>query len=595
MSQARAEGAGSEPGPAERQLAAQRRVLDLIAGGAPLDATLEAVTAMVEAVLPGVPCSILLLDDSGAKLRVAAAASLPPAYNQAVEGLPVREGAGACGTAASRRELVVVEDIATDPLWRDYRDETLPHGLRACTSLPILSSRGAALGTIALYYRVPRRPAEAHLELARAAASLSCIAIERASADARKRDAVERFELISRATNDVVWDLDLANGALWWNDAYYERFGYRREETKPGLESWSDFIHPDERAAVVAEREAREGAACCWIGVRSPLALQVGLEEQALRAGLPAGRLVQEVVVGSAAAERRAQPLQRACGGEHHAHRVPGFGDGVAEGVQARLPLGAVRVERREDDAGRAEHDRERPRPRDADAERAGGLVARAPDLGRLARGRQPFAGELERLQHLLAPAPVRDVEEQRAGGVRAVDRLLAREPVADVVLRQQHPADPREGLGLVVAQPEELRRREAGQGAVASQRDQALEPDALFDLRALGGRALVVPEDRRADRVAVLVEHDEPVHLPRPADRRGLDGEVCERALRRGPPGLGVLLRPAGPRRRERVGALGPRQDLACRRERERLHSARADVDSDERGHAPSAAYTSS
>ena len=39
---------------------------------------------------------------------------------------------------------------------------------------------------------------------------------------------------------------------------------------------------------------------------------------------------------------------------------------------------------------------------------------------------------------------------------------------------------------------------------AVAGQRDEPLEPDALLDLGALGRRALVVPEDRRAQDASV-------------------------------------------------------------------------------------------
>ena len=41
-----------------------------------------------------------------------------------------------------------------------------------------------------------------------------------------------------------------------------------------------------------------------------------------------------------------------------------------------------------------------------------------------------------------------------------------------------------------------------------------SLEPDRVLDLGALGLRSLVVPQDRRADDVVVVVERDEAVHL---------------------------------------------------------------------------------
>ena len=120
-----------------------------------------------------------------------------------------------------------------------------------------------------------------------------------------------------------------------------------------------------------------------------------------------------------------------------------------------------------------------------------------------------------------------RDVEEQRPRRVGDVDRALAGEPQPHVVLRQQHVRDPRVDVGLVAAQPEELRRREAGQRAVAGQRDQPLEPDPRLDLRALLAGALVVPEDRRPQHPLVGVEARRarasgPRGRSRPARRRG-------------------------------------------------------------------------
>ena len=311
------------------------------------------------------------------------------------------------------------------------------------------------------------------------------------------------------------------------------------------------------------ERQADEGAAGIRVGVRRPLALQVRLEEESLRARLPALRLGEQLLVRRVA-EGVVQPLQRARGREHHAHRVPGARNRVAEDVQPRLGLGPVFGQRGEDDAGRAENDGERARPVDADAERSRSLVARCADRRALVRRRQPLGRQLERLEHLVAPAAVRDVEEERARRVRDVDRALARQPQPDVVLRQQDVRDPRIRLGLVVPQPEELRRREAGQRAVPGQLDQPLEADALLDLGALGRGALVVPEDRRAQHLLVLVERDEAVHLAGEADRRGLDVEVGERGLGRAPPVLRILLGPAGPGDRERVLALCATDDLA-------------------------------
>ena len=244
------------------------------------------------------------------------------------------------------------------------------------------------------------------------------------------------------------------------------------------------------------------------------LAREVGQEDDAAGARGSRRGFVHQLLERHARRERVARPLQRARGREHHSHRVPGARHRVAEHVHARLRIGLVGGQRGEHDAGGPEHERDGPGPLDSDAERRGGAVARARgdgnavrraarDLGRLERARHPLLGQLERLQDGGREAALGDVEEQRARGVCHVDRALAAEPQPHVVLGQQDVPDARVGRGLVLAQPEQLGGGEARQRAVSGQRDQALEPDALLDLGALGGRALVVPEDRRAQHAA--------------------------------------------------------------------------------------------
>ncbi len=233
-------------------LEGQKRVVEAIASRAPIAETLKAIAAAVEVQFPDLLCSILLTDDAGTHLHSVAADSLPAEYNQAVEGIAVGPSMASFGAAAHRRELVVVTDIATDPLWRDFRDIALRHGLKACWSHPILSPSGQLLGTFAMYFREPRAPSALHLDAIRSAASLAGIAIERHRADEHLERANERFKLVSKATNDVVWDWDLAGNTLWWSEALETLFGYDRDELEPGIESWTTRVHPDDHDRVVS-------------------------------------------------------------------------------------------------------------------------------------------------------------------------------------------------------------------------------------------------------------------------------------------------------------------------------------------------------
>jgi GAF domain-containing protein len=111
--------------------------------------------------------SILLLDEAGKQLWHGAAPSLPSEYCEAINGIEIGPSVGSCGTAAYLDRAVYVTDIASDHLWRDYRDLADQHGLRACWSTPIHDAGGLLLGTFAVYHPTPRSPTPDEVEAIR--------------------------------------------------------------------------------------------------------------------------------------------------------------------------------------------------------------------------------------------------------------------------------------------------------------------------------------------------------------------------------------------------------------------------------------------
>ncbi len=74
---------------------------------------------------------------------------------------------------------------------------------------------------------------------------------QRKKAEEALRESEARFHLIARATNDAVWDWDLASDALWWNERFKTMFGYKNEEIEPGIGSWSSRIHSEDKERVL--------------------------------------------------------------------------------------------------------------------------------------------------------------------------------------------------------------------------------------------------------------------------------------------------------------------------------------------------------
>jgi len=188
----------------------QRKVLERAIRGDGLVSSMKLLCREIEQALKEdrALCSILLLD--GQRLKHCAAPSLPQAYCEAIDGVIIGEGIGSCGTALFRREQVVVTDIATDPLWQNFRDLALSNGLGACWSNPIIASDGTVLASFAIYYPGQRSPSRMHLYLIEAFSALALLVIDHyrlAEQQARLTAALGKINARLSAVMQVIPDV----------------------------------------------------------------------------------------------------------------------------------------------------------------------------------------------------------------------------------------------------------------------------------------------------------------------------------------------------------------------------------------------------
>jgi PAS domain S-box-containing protein len=88
---------------------------------------------------------------------------------------------------------------------------------------------------------------------------------ERRQVEEQLRKSEERFQLATRATQDVVWDWDIAGNSGWRNENFQNLFGYAPGELEPGSDAWRNRIHAQDRERVLAGvRAAIAGTAQTW-------------------------------------------------------------------------------------------------------------------------------------------------------------------------------------------------------------------------------------------------------------------------------------------------------------------------------------------
>ena len=231
--------------------AGETRILEMIAKGEALVPILNAMCRLVEEMSSGSLATILLLDGEGKRLRHAAAPSLPASYTEGMGAIAIGPSVGSCGTAAYRREPVIVADIATDPLWTDYRDLPLAHGLRASWSTPIFSSAGCVLGTFAILSREPGSPAPLHHHIIEQITHLAAVAIERERTGSALRQSEERFRRMADAIPEVIWFAALAPMKVLYVSPSFERiWGVPVEDLYQNPRLWIEAIHPGDRERV---------------------------------------------------------------------------------------------------------------------------------------------------------------------------------------------------------------------------------------------------------------------------------------------------------------------------------------------------------
>jgi len=223
----------------------------MLARGEPTSAILAGVVRLVESASLGLRASILVLDEDRLTLRHAAAVSLPRSYTELIDGAKIGPDAFSCGTAAWRRELVLIADIEADPLGAPFRASALAHGLRACWSMPMLSSDGRVLGAFGIYAAEPRTPTKSELELLKRCSNVTSIAIERSqSEEALRRSEAYRAEA-ERLSRTGSFGYDIQSREFTLSDGICEIIGFP-SKPRPTLEQIAGRIHNDDRERVAA-------------------------------------------------------------------------------------------------------------------------------------------------------------------------------------------------------------------------------------------------------------------------------------------------------------------------------------------------------
>ncbi len=231
----------------ERQMS---KILKEIALGQNYERVLAMLLEVAENLFPGMTASLLTVDETGKRLRPKGKSHLPDYFVQAIDGTPIREGMGACGTAAFRKERVIIEDLPNHPYWQRVKEHTSRAKLLSAWSEPVIDSGGEVIGTFALYYNDIRSPTKEETYLMESMAQLASIAMEQ---DRINKESTMLKELMGNIVDfmpSVLIGVDINGRVTLWNREAEKLSGASRGEAVGQL---LESVYPHFTAEILQE------------------------------------------------------------------------------------------------------------------------------------------------------------------------------------------------------------------------------------------------------------------------------------------------------------------------------------------------------
>ncbi len=220
----------------------------------------DEITHLV-ANLCGTPIAVLTLVDETRQ------------WFKSVHGLAVREtprDIAFCDHAIRGEDLFVVEDADQDPLFRNNPLVVNDPHIRFYAGMPLINADGAALGSLAVIDRRPRRLSEAQCQALQLLAAqaldqlelrLSRLHLERSLSEQKRlhgelQRQARHLSDAQRIARLGSWEASLKSGRLTWTEEVFHITGVARQDFGGSVDwFYHQVIHPEDRERLVRLRD----------------------------------------------------------------------------------------------------------------------------------------------------------------------------------------------------------------------------------------------------------------------------------------------------------------------------------------------------
>ena len=183
------------------------------------------------------------------------AKSVPESITAACSKVAIQDDQFVFSRAVSEKRRLVADHIAAN-VKQDARAQLLQEaGFVALSANPIILSSGDVVGVLEVFYTEQQHNLLEEPGTIERTVNLLHVLLENKLAQENIRLSNQRYDLITKATNDIIWEWDMVKGLLIKaNAGFSDFFGTDPGQLSLSFNAWKKLLHPDDFYRVISKR-----------------------------------------------------------------------------------------------------------------------------------------------------------------------------------------------------------------------------------------------------------------------------------------------------------------------------------------------------
>lgn len=214
---------------------------------------LDGALRQIQQLMPGARCLIQLPREG--HLQTLTAPDLSPECLSVLSHQPLEDGHGTAVAALRTKQAVLAPNMLQDPAWQALHARLDRCDMAASWSWPVFTSDQDVLAVFSCFYQRIHQPRMAETLFAERLSKLLAQLLEHQPGEFQP-ESQQRWELLSRATQDAIWDWQAQTDRVSWNHQLQQLFGYAPAEVESSLNWRNERIHPADREQTLHSLEA---------------------------------------------------------------------------------------------------------------------------------------------------------------------------------------------------------------------------------------------------------------------------------------------------------------------------------------------------